>query len=242
MLVMRSLIFNIIFTVLTVCFSILVIVSRPFGYSASWFWAKLWTRFLLASLRWVCDIHIRIEGQEHLPQEACVVMAKHQSALETIAMPMLIPSYVWILKRELFYIPLFGWALWVLDAIAIRRGNPREAIKQVNQQGIKFLQQGKWVVIFPEGTRADVGTAGDYKPGGIALAQKAQVGILPIAHNAGVCWRKHAFIKRPGTVTIRFLPFISAQDVQETKRSELMTQLQQEIEQHSIELAQHSKR
>jgi len=223
---------------LTAIFSVLVCVSRPLGYQASWFWAKLWSQSILNSLRWICGIHLRIEGQENFPEEACVVMAKHQSALETIAMPTLIPPYVWILKRELFYIPLFGWALWVLDAIAIRRGNPREAIKQVNTQGTRFLQQGKWVVIFPEGTRSEVGTTGDYKPGGISLAQKAKVGILPMAHNAGVCWSKQAFIKRPGTVTIRFLPFISAEDVQHEKRSTLMAQLQQDIEEHSLELAQ----
>jgi len=234
---MRSVLFNIVFIFLTLLFSTLLILSRPLGYQVSWFWAKLWTRSVLSSLRLLCGIDILIEGKENLPEQACVVMAKHQSALETIAMPMLIPPYVWILKRELFYIPVFGWALWVLDAIAIRRGNPREAIKQVNSQGTDFLKQGKWVVIFPEGTRSEVGTAGDYKPGGISLAQKANVGILPMAHNAGACWSKKAFIKKPGTVTIRFLPFIPAQEMQDSKRSELMTKLQHDIEQHSLELA-----
>jgi len=237
MLVIRSLCFNIVFALLTAVCSILVCVSRPFGYQASWFWAKLWSSSVLGSLRWICGVSIRIEGQEHFPQEACVVMAKHQSALETIAMPIMIPPYVWILKRELFYLPLFGWALWVLDAIAIRRGNPREAIKQVNTQGMNFLKQGKWVVIFPEGTRSKVGSAGDYKPGGISLAQKAEVGILPLAHNAGLCWSKDAFIKKSGVVTLRFLPMISAQDVQNTPRSELMLQIQETIEKHSLELA-----
>jgi len=237
MLVIRSFIFNMTFILLTVMFSILVIISRPFGYAASWFWAKGWTASVLFSLRVICGIRLTIEGQEHLPKEPCVVMAKHQSALETIAMPMLIPPYVWILKRELFYIPLFGWALWLLDAIAIRRGNPREAIKQVNTQGIQFLQQGQWVVVFPEGTRSEVGTAGDYKPGGISLAQKANVGILPLAHNAGACWSKQAFVKKPGTVTLRFLPLIPAQKVQDSKRSELLSQLQNDIERHSLELA-----
>ncbi|MDQ6994361.1 MAG: lysophospholipid acyltransferase family protein [Mariprofundaceae bacterium] len=218
-----------------------MIVSRPFGYAASWFWAKAWTHSVLFSLRLICGIRIKIEGQEHLPKEACVLMAKHQSALETIAMPMLIPPYVWILKRELFYIPFFGWTLWVLDAIAIRRNNPREAIKQVNKQGIKFLKQGKWVVVFPEGTRSNLGSAGDYKPGGISLAQKANVGILPLAHNAGACWSKQAFVKKPGTVTLRFLPFISAQHIQDGKRSELLKQIQSDIEHHSLELAENSK-
>jgi len=241
MLIIRSLLFNMMFALLTAVFSLLVCISRPFAYSASWFWAKLWTYAVLSCLRWICGIHIRIEGKENFPKEACVVMSKHQSALETIAMPMLIPPYVWILKRELFYIPLFGWALWVLDAIAIRRGNPREAIKQVNTQGMAFLKKDKWVVIFPEGTRSEVGEAGDYKPGGISLAQKAHVGILPMAHNAGMCWSKNAFIKKPGIVTLRFLPMISAQDVQNIKRSELMTRLQNDIEEHSLELAHATK-
>jgi len=236
MIWLRSLCFNITFALLTCLYSILVCVSRPLGYAASWFWAKAWSRSVLWALRILCGIRIKVEGQEHLPDEPCVVMAKHQSALETIAMPLLIPPYVWILKRELFYIPLFGWALWVLDAIAIRRGNPREAIKQVNTQGNTFLKQGKWVVIFPEGTRSAIGSAGDYKPGGIALAQKSQVGILPMAHNAGTCWSKQAFVKKPGIVTVRFLPFIPAQLVQSSQRNILLTQLKHDIEQHSHEL------
>ena len=236
MIWLRSLCFNIIFTLLTFIFSTLVCICRPLGFSVSWFWARGWSSCVLFSLRVLCGIRIKVEGQEHFPDEPCVLMAKHQSALETIAMPLLIPPYVWILKRELFYIPLFGWALWVLDAIAIRRGNPREAIKQVNTQGKAFLEQGKWVVIFPEGTRSSVGSAGDYKPGGISLAQKSKVGILPMAHNAGACWSKQAFVKKAGTVTIRFLPFIPAEQVQSSKRNTLMEQLQQDIEQHSLEL------
>lgn len=236
MMWLRSLCFNITFALLTCLYSTLVCISRPLGYTASWFWAKAWSRSVLWALRILCGIRIKIEGQEHIPDEPCVLMAKHQSALETIAMPLLIPPYVWILKRELFYIPLFGWALWILDAIAIRRGNPREAIQQVNTQGNAFLKQGKWVVIFPEGTRSTVGSAGDYKPGGIALAQKSQVGILPMAHNAGTCWSKQAFVKQPGLVTIRFLPFISAESVQSCKRNVLLKQLEHDIEQHSLEL------
>lgn len=238
MIILRSLLFNLTFFALTVFFSIFVCLFRPFGFSAAWFWAKLWTRSTLFFLRYLCGIRLKIEGKEHFPKDACVVMAKHQSALETIAMPILIPPYVWILKRELFYIPIFGWALWVLDAIAIRRGNPREAIQQVNTQGRRFLNQGKWVVIFPEGTRSAVGETGDYKPGGISLAQKSGVGILPMAHNAGTCWSKQAFIKKPGTVVIRFLPFISAEYIQQHGRNELLAQLKHDIEQHSRTLEQ----
>jgi len=163
-------------------------------------------------------------------------MAKHQSAFETIMMPNLIPPYVWILKRELFYIPLFGWALWALKTIGIRRGNPREAIKQVNNDGSKLLKQGKWVVIFPEGTRSNLGESGEYKAGGIILAQKAGVGILPMAHNAATCWPKRGFIKKPGIITIRFLPFISAEKVATLSRKELLETLKSDIEKHTQQL------
>jgi len=235
-LFVRSLLFNVLFSINTVIFSILVCLFRLFGHASGWFWAKLWTQTSLLMARIICGIRIEIEGSEHLPDSACVVMAKHQSACETIAMPSLIPPYVWILKRELFYIPLFGWALWALDAIAIRRGNPRQAIKQVNEEGMRFLKQGKWVVIFPEGTRSAVGETGDYKSGGIILAQKAEVGILPMAHNAGACWPKRGFIKQPGLITIRFLAFISAEEVAQTPRNELLQRLRTDIEKHTREL------
>ncbi|MDX8395795.1 MAG: lysophospholipid acyltransferase family protein, partial [Mariprofundaceae bacterium] len=164
MIFLRSTLFNICFILATVVMSTLMVCARPFGFSASWFFSKLWAQGILFCARILCGIHVKIEGKEHIPDLACVVMAKHQSAFETIVMPLLIPSYVWVLKRELFYIPIFGWALWAVDAIAIRRGSPREALKQVMTQGKHFLAHGRWVAMFPEGTRSAVGTAGEYKP------------------------------------------------------------------------------
>lgn len=236
MLFLRSLIFNILFMASTVIFSVLVTVFCLFGFSAAWFWARAWSGLTFALLRIICGVRLEVEGREHFPDEACVVMAKHQSAAETIAMPILVPPYVWILKRNLLYIPFFGWALAVIGTIAIRRGNPREAIKQVIQQGSVFLRQGRWVVIFPEGTRSAPGSSGNYQPGGIALAHKAQVGILPMAHNAGVCWPKHGFIKRPGVIRVRFLPFIPATEVATAKRNSLLKQLETDIETATREL------
>lgn len=230
MLFIRSVLFNLGFFVATMIFSLLLMLSRPFGFHAAWFWARAWTGTLLFLARILCGIRVEIEGREHFPSEPCVVMAKHQSAFETIAMPMLVPPYVWILKRELFYIPIFGWALWVLDAIAIRRGNPREALKQVISQGKHFLSTGRWVVIFPEGTRTAAGLTGNYQPGGIVLAHKAGAGILPMAHNAGVFWPKRGFIKKPGTIHVRFLPFIPAETVQDMTRQQLLNRIEQDIE------------
>jgi 1-acyl-sn-glycerol-3-phosphate acyltransferase len=230
MLFVRSALFNLFFFILTPVFSLLILLFRPFGFAASWFWAKLWSNIMLGLARIICGIKVEIEGHEHFPDGACVVMAKHQSAMETIAMPMLIPAYAWILKRELFYIPLFGWALAVMGTIAIRRGNPREAIKQVIEQGKVRLAQNRWVVIFPEGTRSAVGTTGNYQPGGVIVAQKAAAAILPMAHNAGAHWPKRGFIKTPGTVTFKFLPLIDAETVTATKRNDLLQQLEKDIE------------
>ena len=236
MLFIRSLLFNILFMLATVVFSLLMLIFRVFGFKASWFLARAWSGLTFALLRLICGIRLEVEGREHFPVEACVVMAKHQSAAETIAMPILVPPYVWILKRNLLYIPIFGWALAVIGTIAIRRGNPREAIKQVIQQGTGFLERNRWVVIFPEGTRTSPGVPGNYQPGGIVLAHKAEAGILPMAHNAGVCWPKRGFIKKPGTIRVRFLPYIPAEEVASTKRSELLARLKKDIEAATTEL------
>ena len=230
MLFIRSALFNLFFFILTPTCSLMVLLFRPFGFSASWFWAKLWSRTMLGLAHILCGIKVEIEGREHFPDEACVVMAKHQSAMETIAMPMLVPPYTWILKRELFYIPFFGWALAAMGTIGIRRGNPREAIKQVIAQGKERLAQNRWVVIFPEGTRSAVSTTGNYQPGGVIVAQKAGAAIQPMAHNAGAHWPKRGFIKTPGTVTFKFLPLIDAETVSATKRNDLLQRLEKDIE------------
>jgi len=236
MLLIRSVLFNLYFFLITPVFSLLLILFRPLGFKAAWFWAKLWSRSTLAAARLICGIRVEIEGRENFPDEACVVIAKHQSALETIAMPMLVPPYAWILKRELFYIPIFGWALAAIGTIAIRRGNPREAIKQVIEQGDERLAENRWVVIFPEGTRSAVGTTGNYQPGGIVVAQKAGAAILPLAMNTGTCWPKRGFIKKPGTVTFKFLPLIDAETVSSAKRNDLLEQLKTDIEAETRQL------
>jgi 1-acyl-sn-glycerol-3-phosphate acyltransferase len=230
MQLIRSALFNLVFILLTVLFSLLLIVSRPFGFAASWFWGRAWSALMLGSLRLICGVRVVIEGREQLPDTPCVVMAKHQSAFETIAMPLLIPPFVWVLKRELFYIPIFGWALRALNAIAIRRSQPREALKQVLAQGKQFLEQGRWVVIFPEGTRSAPGESGQYQASGIMLAQQAEAGILPMAHNAGQHWPKHGFVKHPGTIHVRFLPYIPPEDVTAAKRGDLLMRLETDIE------------
>ncbi len=237
MLILRSALFNLLFFTLTPLFSLLLLIARLAGRNPAWAVARAWSGTILQLARLICGIKVVVEGREHFPDTPCVVVAKHQSALETIAMPLLVPPYVWVLKRILLHIPLFGWALWAIDTIAINRGTPRQALKQLLTEGQQRLQT-RWVVIFPEGSRSKPGEKLPYRPGGVILAQKAKVPLLPLALNSGRCWPKRGFIKRPGTVTFRFLPLIDAETVAGSSRDALLQQIEQQIETACAELLQ----
>ncbi|HID36414.1 MAG TPA: 1-acyl-sn-glycerol-3-phosphate acyltransferase [Ghiorsea sp.] len=219
-----------LYTTLTITIAVLVIIARVFGRNAAWQVGKLWGLTGNALLFVICGIRVKIEGQENIPDAPCVYAVKHQSTWETTTIPLALPPFAWILKKELMLIPFFGWALYTLGAIAINRSNPRDALKQVNNKGVAQIQSGRSVVIFPEGTRAAVGEAGQYKPGVILLAKKAKVPIVPVAHNAGLCWPKGTVIKHSGTITLRILPPISAEDVQTKKRNDVLQDIETRIE------------
>jgi 1-acyl-sn-glycerol-3-phosphate acyltransferase len=154
-------------------------------------------------------IRYRVEGLEHLPSGSAVILAKHQSAWETIAFQQIFPPLSFVLKRNLLYIPFFGWGLALFSPIAIDRAAGREALRQIEEQGRRRLQQGFWVLIFPEGTRMPPGVQGKYQIGGAWLAAKAGAPVVPVAHNAGEVWPKNALLKRPGTITVRIGPPIA---------------------------------
>jgi len=158
--------------------------------------------------RVILGIHYQVEGREHLPATPCVVLSKHQSAWETIAFQQIFPPLSFVLKKSLLRIPFFGWGLALFSPIAIDRAAGREAMKQVETQGKARLASGFWVLVFPEGTRVAPGQKGQYQPGGPWLASKSGVPVLPVAHNAGRCWPKNAFIKHPGLITVVIGPAI----------------------------------
>jgi len=236
MIYIRSGLFYIFFVSTTILLAVVVVLSRVFGEEFAWNVAKLWGVSSNLYLRIFCGVRVVIEGQEHIPDEPCVIVAKHQSTWEATTLPIYLPHFAWVLKKELMMIPLFGWALYAIGTIAIKRSNPREALKQVNDKGLSMLESGRSVLIFPEGTRTAVGEVGNYQPSAIMLAKKAGVAILPVAHNAGVCWPKGSILKHSGTITMRFLPVISAEDVQEKKRADLLLQCEESIEQACREL------
>ena len=143
-----------------------------------------------------------VRGIENLPKQPCIVMCKHQSAWETLALQKIFPPQVWVLKRELLWIPFFGWALALTSPIAIKRSDGKGAMKQLLKQGKQRLAQGFCVVIFPEGTRIPYGQRGKYKIGGALLAASSGVPVIPVAHNAGRLWGRNAFSKHPGLITM----------------------------------------
>ena len=169
-----------------------------------------WAQFQLIVLKHLCRLDYRVEGCEHLPGGAAIILSKHQSAWETIAFQEIFPPQTWVLKRELLWIPLFGWALALLRPIAIDRGAGRVAIEQVIEQGRERLQSGIWVVVFPEGTRVAPGTRRRYGIGGAALAAASGYPVVPVAHNAGSFWPRRGFLKRPGTIRLVIGPVIDS--------------------------------
>jgi 1-acyl-sn-glycerol-3-phosphate acyltransferase len=168
-----------------------------------------WSRISLWGLANICGLKYRLKGEENIPEGSCIIFAKHQSAWETLALISLIPGpKVWVLKRELLYVPFLGWVMRYFKPIAINRKSRRKATDQIIEQGIPQLQSGKKVFIFPEGTRVAPGTRKRYGIGGALLAEKSGYPVLPVAHNAGVFWRRRDIRKYPGTIDVRIGPLI----------------------------------
>jgi 1-acyl-sn-glycerol-3-phosphate acyltransferase len=164
--------------------------------------------------RVVLGIRFDVAGRENIPTVPCIIMAKHQSAWETMALQVLFPPHVYVVKRELLYIPFFGWALALMSPIAIERSAGMRSIKQTLRQGRERLAQGFSVVIFPEGTRVAPGHRGKYQTGGAWLACKTGAPVVPVAHNAGELWGRNALIRYPGLVTLVIGPPIDTSSLE----------------------------
>lgn len=197
--------------------------------------ARQWAGINLYALRWLCGLRWRVEGREHLPDCPVVVFSKHQSTWETMALPWLLPPQTWVVKRELLWLPFFGWGLAALRPIAIDRSAGRQAVEQVLEQGRRKLAQGVWVTVFPEGTRVRPGHTARYRMGGAILATETETPVLPIAHNAGEFWPRRSFIKHPGEVIVSILPPIpSAGKTPEQLNDEVRAAIEGEMERISV--------
>jgi len=194
----------------TMIFAILAGLVAPLPAAWRYWIITRWSYFFVWWVKVSCGLAYRVLGKENLPLTACVVLANHQSTWETIFMQVLLPPQTWILKKELLHIPFFGWGLALLQPIAIDRRN-KFAVKSIVTQGKTRLSAGRWVLIYPEGTRVAVGEQKSFSRTGAALAIAAEVPVVPIAHNAGVFWPRGVWLKQPGVITVRIGAVIDPQ-------------------------------
>jgi len=208
MTALRSALFLVGAILITAPFGILVPLGRVFGKEPPFTLARLYTKVMLSWIQASLGIRHEVTGWEHVPRHPVVVMAKHQSAWETIFIESAFPSQCWIVKKELLWLPFVGWGLLAIRAIAIDRSSGSTAREQIVAQGAERLKEGHWVTIFPEGTRVAPGKTGRYGIGGALLATRTGTPILPIAHNAGEVWGRYSFRKSAGIVKVVIGPLI----------------------------------
>ncbi len=199
---LRSVIFALALVLLTPPFSILALITVLLPRQARWRVISGWSYCVMGLARVLLGLTYRVEGLEHLPGSPAVILSKHQSAWETIAFQQIFPPHVHVLKKELLWIPFFGWGLALMSPIAINRGKGMRSLRQMAEQGATRLAQGFWILVFPEGTRVPPGTKGTYRIGGAWLAVRTGAPVVPVAHNAGLYWGRNAFTKRPGEIRV----------------------------------------
>jgi 1-acyl-sn-glycerol-3-phosphate acyltransferase len=198
----RSLIFTAYMMVSALLFAFIMSVCFWLPYHAQFGIARTWARILFWVLDKVCGLNFVVEGRERIPPGSHIVMSNHTSAWETIAPFLIFPPQVWVLKRELMWIPFIGWGLRLLRSISINRGAGHRAANQVVDQGKARLADGLWIIIFPEGTRVVSGDKRKYGLSGAMLAVAAQKFIVPMSHNAGEFWVRRGILKKRGTVRV----------------------------------------
>jgi len=171
-------------------------------YRAQFAIARSWARILLWLLRRLCGLSYVVEGRERIPAGNHIVMSNHSSAWETVVQFLIFPPQVWVLKRELLWIPFVGWGLKLLRPIAINRGEGHRAVNQVIEQGKARLKDGLWIIIFPEGTRVVAGKTPKFGVSGAMLAIASGKCVVPLSHNAGTFWARRGILKKPGTIRV----------------------------------------
>jgi 1-acyl-sn-glycerol-3-phosphate acyltransferase len=207
----RSLVYEVVLVGSVLLFSTLIVVfGSVLSERSIDRLARTWARINLSALKWICGLRYRVGGLANLPSETAIVLSKHQSAWDIIALRALLPTHQsWVLKQELMSIPVFGSGLARLRCIPIDRSAGRRAIVALVRDGQRLLDAGRWVIVFPEGTRVAPGCRRPYAIGGAVLAERSGRPIVPIAHNAGYFWGRRSIRKRPGTIDLVIGPTIS---------------------------------
>ena len=232
LILLRSILFNILFFSLTFlgCLAGLALLALPRRHLRRY--VRGWAHLMLFLLRWVCGIHLRVTGRDHLPQGAAVIAAKHQSAYDTIVWLALLPDPVYVLKQELLRLPFWGQLARHYGAVAVDRQGGAPALKRMVREAAAAAAEGSQIIIFPEGTRTAPGQRVPYHPGVVALAAAAGAPVVPAATDSGLHWGRRAFFKRPGTITVALLPPLPAG----LPRAQLLARLAEAIEGESDRL------
>lgn len=200
-LVIRACIFSIGQIIATIILSIGGICLSPCSFKVRYKFITSWSLFNVWWATVICGIKYEIIGKENIPNQPCIVLSNHQSAWETFFLQKLLGPQTWVLKKQLLFIPFFGWALKRLEPIAIDR-TKKHSVKYLCEQAKHRISLGRWVIIFPQGSRIPVGAPSKFSRSGALVAKEAHQNILPIAHNAGLFWPKSSFIKYPGTIKV----------------------------------------
>jgi 1-acyl-sn-glycerol-3-phosphate acyltransferase len=211
MIAVRSFVYLIGQILSAIVVDVAVLVCLPFPGPVRDRVISSWARFNIWTLKVICGLDYRASGLENIPEGPAIVVSNHQSAWETLCFQLLFPPLSFVLKRQLLWIPFFGWGLAAYHPIAIDRSKKVRALDQLISQGKERLEAGRWLVIYPEGTRMDPGAPGKFQAGGAMFASKSGAPILPVAHNAGVFWSRNGFLKHPGTIDIVIGPPVQPQ-------------------------------
>ncbi|MCL2075376.1 MAG: 1-acyl-sn-glycerol-3-phosphate acyltransferase [Betaproteobacteria bacterium] len=206
---MRCCLFWLLISLVTILTGFLLCCLIPFSDAARFSVARLWLKAFMGLADLILGLKMEVRGRENIPDTPTLVLAKHESAWETVGLQSIFNPSVFVLKKELLKIPFFGWGLFALRMIAIDRDAGRKALRQMLEQGKERLKSGIWIVVFPEGTRVLPGERMRYKPGAVYLALKTGVPVLPVAHNGADCWPRKSLLIRPGTITVSIGPVIS---------------------------------
>jgi 1-acyl-sn-glycerol-3-phosphate acyltransferase len=203
-----ALLFVGIFSTATIV-GLLIILTRPFPFIIRYNISKAWCTVVLWMSKVFCGLSYEVEGLERInPQQPAIVLSNHQSAWETLALRHILPMQSVLLKRSLLMFPIWGWALGMVKPIAIDRNNQRAALRILLEKGAAYLNEGLWIVVFPEGTRTAAGEVRKFSAGGAMLAQKTGFPVIPLAHNAGDFWPRYSFFKYPGVIKVKVGPII----------------------------------
>jgi len=208
---LRATLFYLGLALITIIYLPITQLLWPFPIAFRFRIISKWSVFNLWWLKVTCNLAYEVTGQDNIPAAAGIIMCKHQSAWETLALQLVFPAQVWVVKRELLWIPIYGWCLAAMQPIAIDRQSGVKAMRRVATAGRQRLNEGLWIVIFPEGTRVAPGVRGMYQAGGGLLAEQLQCPVIPVAHNSGYFWPRNSFRKWPGVIKMVIGPAIATQ-------------------------------